>query len=67
MSLDVGGEIFTKQELEEVIKKYKTKIYSTTAILYLITLIPFTGLFLQVYFVSVMAHLFFRIKAKRLQ
>ncbi len=65
LSLDVGGEIFTKRELEEVLKKERTKIYSTTAILYLITLIPFTGMFLQVYFVSVMAHLFFKIKAKR--
>jgi len=65
MSLDVGGEIFSKKELEEVLKKEWLTIHSTTLILYLITLLPFAGMLLQVYFVSVMAHLFFQIKRKR--
>jgi hypothetical protein len=62
MSLDVGGEIFSKKELVEVIKTNRSKIYTTTLLLYLITLIPFAGMLLQVYFVSVMAHLFLRLK-----
>ncbi len=61
--LDVGGEIFKKEELIAVLKKHRPKIMSTTLILYLITLIPFAGMLLQVYFVSVLAHLFLRIKA----
>ncbi|MRI58587.1 MAG: hypothetical protein C6H99_03660 [Epsilonproteobacteria bacterium] len=63
LSLDVGGEIYRAKELETILKRYRTKVMGTTAILYLITLIPFAGMILQVYFVSVMAHLFFRIKA----
>jgi uncharacterized protein involved in cysteine biosynthesis len=65
MTLDVGGEIFTKRELEEALKSERTRIYSTTLGLYLITLIPLAGMLLQVYFVSVMAHLFLQIKRKR--
>jgi len=64
LTLDVGGEIFDKKELEEVLNSHKFKIMSTTLILYLITLIPLAGMVLQVYFVSVMAHLFFRLKAQ---
>ncbi len=63
LSLDVGGEIMRKKELEEVLRKYRLKIMSTTGILYLITLIPFAGMLLQVYFVAVMAHLFFRLRS----
>ncbi len=62
--LDVGGEIFKKDELLQLLKKHRPKIMSTTLLLYLITLIPFAGMLLQVYFVSVLAHLFFRLKAK---
>jgi len=64
MALDVGGEIYTKRELEQILAQHRTKIYTTTLILYLITLIPFTGMLLQVYFVAVMAHLFFQLKAQ---
>ena len=64
LSLDVGGEIYSAKELETVLKKHRAKIMSTTGVLYLITLIPFAGMILQVYFVSVMAHLFFRLKAQ---
>ncbi len=64
LSLDVGGEIFSKKELSEVLKKDRAKIYTTTLLLYLITLIPFAGMLLQVYFVSVMAHLFLRLKSQ---
>ena len=63
LSLDVGGEIMSTSELQTLLKKYRIKIMSTTGILYLITLIPFAGTLLQVYFVSVMAHLFFRLKS----
>ncbi|BAF70352.1 EI24 domain-containing protein [Nitratiruptor sp. SB155-2] len=62
LSLDVGGEIMSKEELENIVKKYRFKIMGTTGVLYLITLIPMAGMILQVYFVSVMAHLFFRLK-----
>ncbi|BCD67757.1 EI24 domain-containing protein [Nitratiruptor sp. YY09-18] len=61
--LDVGGEIYSKNELMQVLKKHRPKIMGTTLILYLITLIPFAGMLLQVYFVSVLAHLFFRLKS----
>ncbi len=64
MSLDVGGEIMSAKELEELLKKYRLKVMGTTGVLYLITLLPLAGTLLQVYFVSVMAHLFFRLKAQ---
>ncbi len=62
LTLDVGGEIYTKKELEAILKKRRLTIASTTGVLYLITLLPFAGSLLQVYFVSVMAHLFFGFK-----
>ncbi len=62
LSLDVGGEIMDKAELEKILKQYRLKMMSTSGILYLITLFPFAGMILQVYFVSVMAHLFFGLK-----
>ena len=62
LSLDVGGEIMSASELQKILKKYRIKVMSTTGILYLITLIPLAGTLLQVYFVSVMAHLFCRLK-----
>ncbi len=62
LTLDVGGEIFRAKELQTLLKKHRARIMSTTGILYLITLIPFAGMILQVYFVSVIAHLFFRLK-----
>ena len=62
LTLDVGGEIFSKEELQKVLKEKKKSILSSTLILYLISLIPFAGMLLQVYFVSVLAHQFFRYK-----
>ena len=64
LSLDVGGEIMEKEELEKALKRYRLKAMSTTGILYLITFIPFAGMILQVYFVSVMVHLFFVLKSE---
>ncbi len=64
MSLDVGGEIMKGRELESFLKKYRFKVMSTTSVLYLITLLPLAGTLLQVYFVSVMAHLFFRLRSQ---
>ncbi|WP_187647079.1 EI24 domain-containing protein [Nitrosophilus labii] len=63
LTLDVGGEILTKEELQRVLNERKKEILGSTFILYLISLIPFAGMLLQVYFVSVLAHQFFRIKA----
>jgi len=62
--LDVGGEIMSAHELESTLKKHRPKIMGTTLLLYIITLVPFAGMLLQVYFVSVLAHLFFRLKSR---
>lgn len=64
LTLDVGGEIFTKEELEKVLEQNKKEIFGSTLILYLISLVPFAGMLLQVYFVSVLAHQFFMIKER---
>jgi len=64
LTLDVGGEIFDKKELQEILAKNKKEIIGSTLILYLISLIPFAGMLLQVYFVSVLAHQFFRLKGQ---
>ncbi len=64
LTLDVGGEILKKEELYEALSKKRKEITATTLVLYLVSLIPFAGMLLQVYFVSVLAHLFFRIKAE---
>jgi len=62
--LDVGGEILKKDELENILKNHKKELFGSTLILYIISLIPFAGMLLQVYFVSVLAHQFFRLKER---
>ncbi len=62
LTLDVGGEVLTKEELQKVLQIRKRELFGSTLILYLISLIPFAGMLLQVYFVSVLAHQFFRMK-----
>ncbi|WP_281950530.1 EI24 domain-containing protein [Nitrosophilus kaiyonis] len=64
LTLDVGGEIFNKEELEKILQEKRKEIFGSTFILYLISLIPFAGMLLQVYFVSVLAHQFFRMKGQ---
>ncbi len=66
LTLDVGGEILKKEELETVLKEKRKEIFGSTLILYLISLIPFAGMLLQVYFVSVLAHQFFRFKSTKI-
>jgi ABC-type sugar transport system permease subunit len=57
--LDVGSNIVNPKEFKEIIKTNKALFRSTTLTLYLISLIPFSGILLQVFFVIVTAHEFF--------
>ncbi len=57
--LDVGSEIDGKREFRKVTKHYKGAFRTTTLILYAISLIPLAAIFLQVWFVTLLAHLFF--------
>ncbi len=59
MILDVGSNIVSKEEFKKITKKYKALFRGTTATLYSISLIPVLGLFLQVFYVIVLAHEFF--------
>ncbi|OQX72699.1 MAG: hypothetical protein B6D59_07735 [Campylobacteraceae bacterium 4484_4] len=65
--LDVGSEIDSKEEFKTVIKTYKGSFRTTTLTLYGISLIPLAAIFLQVWFVTLLAHLFFTktIQARR--
>ncbi len=64
--LDVGSCIVSKEEFLEIVKKNKLLFNSTTFSLYMISLIPFLGILLQVFFVIVIAHEFF-IKKQEMQ
>jgi hypothetical protein len=57
--LDVGSSIVNPKEFKKIVKNNKTLFRSTTLTLYLISLIPFSGILLQVFFVIVIAHEFF--------
>ena len=57
--LDVGSSILSKDEFLKVVKTNKTLFRSTTLTLYLISLIPFSGILLQVFYVIVITHEFF--------
>ena len=59
MLLDVGSSIVSKEEFRLLTKKYKGLFRTTTATLYAISLVPILGVFLQVYYVIVLAHAFF--------
>ncbi len=59
MLLDVGSNIVGKAEFKKLVKKHKALFRSTTATLYGISLVPLLGLFLQVFYVIVLAHVFF--------
>lgn len=59
MLLDVGSNIVSKAEFKTLLKKYKLHFRSLTATLYGFSLIPLLGVFLQVYYVIVLAHAFF--------
>ena len=62
--LDVGSSIVSKDEFLTIVKSNKTLFRSTTLTLYLISLIPFSGILLQVFYVIVIAHEFFMKKEK---
>jgi ABC-type sugar transport system permease subunit len=57
--LDVGSSIVNPKEFKEIVKNNKALFRSTTLTLYLISLIPFSGILLQVFYVIVIAHEFF--------
>ena len=60
MILDVGSNIVSKEEFKKITKKYKTLFRGTTATLYGISLVPVIGVFMQVFYVIVLAHEFFQ-------
>ena len=62
--LDVGSSIVSKDEFLKIIKSNKTLFRSTTLTLYLVSLIPFSGILLQVFYVIVITHEFFMKKEK---
>jgi len=62
--LDVGSSIVSKEEFLKIVKSNKTLFRSTTLTLYLISLIPFSGILLQVFYVIVISHEFFMKKEK---
>ncbi len=57
--LDVGSQIDSKAEFKKVTKAYKGSFRTTTLTLYAVSLIPLAAIFLQVWFVTLLAHLFF--------
>ena len=59
MILDVGSNIVSKEEFKKITKKYKALFRGTTATLYGISLVPVLGVFMQVFYVIVLAHEFF--------
>ena len=59
MLLDVGSSIVSKEEYRKLTKKYRGLFRTTTATLYGISLVPVLGVFLQVFYVIVLAHEFF--------
>ncbi len=63
--LDVGSSIVSKDEFLKIVKSNKTLFRSTTLTLYLISLIPFSGILLQVFYVIVIAHEFFMKKEEK--
>ena len=64
LTRDVAGEIFDKEEMKQLFKEAKWRIAATTLILYLLSLIPGVGILGQVFFVTVLAHQFFREAAR---
>jgi len=57
--LDVGSSIVSPKEFKEIVSNNKALFRSTTLTLYIISLIPFSGILLQVFYVIVIAHEFF--------
>jgi len=57
--LDTGSSIMSKEEFKKCIKENKTLFRTTTLSLFLLSMIPFAGILFQVFFVIVLAHLFF--------
>ena len=60
--LDVGSSIVSPKEFKELVKQNKATLRSSTLLLYIVSLIPFSGILLQVFFVLVIAHEFFMMK-----
>jgi hypothetical protein len=56
LTRDVAGEILDKEEMAILFRQAKWRLMTTTLLLYLLSLIPFVGIFGQVFFVLVLAH-----------
>lgn len=61
--LDTGSSIMSKKEFKKCIKENKTLFRTTTLGMFLLSMIPFVGILFQVFFVIVLAHLFFMKKS----
>lgn len=57
--LDTGSSIMSKKEFKKCINENRAIFRTTTLTLFLFSLIPFVGILFQVFFVTVLAHLFF--------
>ncbi len=57
--LDVGSSIVNPTEFKTIVKNNKALFRSTTLTLYIISLIPLSGILLQVFYVIVISHEFF--------
>jgi hypothetical protein len=64
--LDVGAEINTKEELEQILKKNRFRIKKHSFGLYLLNNIPVIGILFQIYTIIYMSH-FYMIETKRVR
>jgi hypothetical protein len=62
LTIDVGGEIFSKYELEYVVKNRKATFLKYAVFLYLLSTLPFIGVFVQLFNIILFTHLFFENK-----
>lgn len=59
MLIDVAANINTEDEFQRLKKSFKGSLWGTTGIFFLVSLIPFAGLFFQVLFVIILTHIVF--------
>jgi len=58
--LDVGSNIVGKEEFDAITKEAKALLRSSTFTLYGISLVPILGVFMQIFYVITLAHIFFQ-------
>ncbi len=56
---DIGSQVLSKEELGEFEKRYFKQVILISLGFFVLSLIPFLGIFLQVYFVIYFSHFFF--------